>query len=79
MRRTAWLQDRRMQRDGLSRRQGGGLSMMKAGELLGVSEQKFRRFRRPFNDVSASRLAVEQRSLTLVTSASGASFRTAGA
>jgi hypothetical protein len=41
MNRTAWLQDRRMQkfRDVLSR--------WEAGELLGVSERQFRRYRDP--------------------------------
>jgi hypothetical protein len=44
MKRTAWLQDRRMQkfRDVLSRWERGDLSMMDAGELLGMSEY-FRR------------------------------------
>jgi len=39
MNRTAWLQDRRMQkfRDVLSRREQGELSMMEAGEQLGMS------------------------------------------
>jgi hypothetical protein len=47
MNRTAWLQDRRMQkfRDVLSRWERSELSMMEAGELLGVSERQFRRFR----------------------------------
>jgi transposase len=47
MNRTAWLQDRRMQkfRDVLSRWERGELSMMEAGELLGVSERQFRRYR----------------------------------
>jgi transposase len=47
MNRTAWLQDRRMQkfRDVLSRWVSGSLSMMEAGELLGVSERQFRRYR----------------------------------
>jgi Helix-turn-helix domain len=47
MRRAAWLQDRRMQkfRDVLSRWNGGDLSMMEAGELLGMSERQFRRYR----------------------------------
>ena len=42
MNRTAWLQDRRMQkfRDVLSRWERGALSMMEAGELLGVSERQ---------------------------------------
>jgi transposase len=47
MNRAAWLQDRRMQkfRDVLSRWERGGLSMMEAGELLGMSERQFRRYR----------------------------------
>lgn len=47
MNRTAWLQDRRMQkfRDVLSRWESGWLSMMEAGELLGMSERQFRRYR----------------------------------
>ncbi len=47
MSRTAWLQDRRMQkfRDVLSRWERGDLSMMEAGELLGMSERQFRRYR----------------------------------
>ena len=47
MNRTAWLQDRRMQkfRDVLSRWERQELSMMEAGELLGVSERQFRRYR----------------------------------
>jgi hypothetical protein len=38
MNRATWLQDRRMQkfRDVLSRWEAGGLSMMEAGELLGI-------------------------------------------
>ena len=47
MNRAAWLQDRRMQkfRDVLSRWESGHLSMMEAGELLGMSERQFRRYR----------------------------------
>ena len=47
MNRTTWLQDRRMQkfRDVLSRWERGDLSMLEAGELLGVSERQFRRYR----------------------------------
>src|SRR5258708_6181703 len=46
MNRTAWLQDRSTQkfRDVLSRWDAGELSMMEAGELLGVSERQFRRY-----------------------------------
>lgn len=47
MNRTTWLQDRRMQkfRDVLSRWERGELSMLEAGELLGMSERQFRRYR----------------------------------
>src|SRR5437763_12496221 len=47
MNRTAWLQDRRMQkfRDVLSRWELSELSMLEAGELLGISERQFRRYR----------------------------------
>jgi transposase len=47
MNRTTWLQDRRMQkfRDVLNRWERGELSMLEAGELLGVSERQFRRYR----------------------------------
>lgn len=47
MKRAAWLQDHRMQkfRDVLSRWESGDLSMMEAGELLGMSERQFRRYR----------------------------------
>ena len=52
MGRTAWLQDRRMQkfRDVLSRWERGDLSLMEAGELLGVSERQFRRYRDPYEE-----------------------------
>ena len=47
MKRATWLQDRRMQkfRDVLSRWERGDLSMLEAGELLGMSERQFRRYR----------------------------------
>ena len=47
MNRAAWLQDRRMQkfRDVLSRWESKQLSMLEAGELLGMSERQFRRYR----------------------------------
>jgi hypothetical protein len=50
MNRTTWLQDRRMQkfRDVLSRWERRELSMMEAGELLGMSERQFRRYRERF-------------------------------
>jgi transposase len=47
MNRAKWLQDRRMQKflDVLSRWEAGSLSMLEAGELLGMSERQFRRYR----------------------------------
>lgn len=47
MNRAAWLQDRRMQkfRDVFGRWEAGDLSMVEAGELLGMSERQFRRYR----------------------------------
>ena len=47
MNRTTWLQDRRMQkfRDVLSRWERKELSAMEAGEILGMSERQFRRYR----------------------------------
>ena len=50
--RATWLQDRRMQkfRDVLSRWEAGALSMMEAGELLGMSERQFRRYRERFEE-----------------------------
>jgi transposase len=52
MSRAAWLQDRRMQkfRDVLSRWEAGGLSMMESGELLGMSERQFRRYRERYEE-----------------------------
>jgi transposase len=52
MNRATWLQDRRMQkfRDVLSRWEAGGLSMMEAGELLGMSERQFRRYRERYEE-----------------------------
>jgi transposase len=52
MNRATWLQDRRMQkfRDVLSRWEGGELSMMEAGELLGMSERQFRRYRERYEE-----------------------------
>ena len=80
MNRTTWLQDRRMQkfRDVLSRWEGGELSMMEAGELLGMSERQFRRYRdryeeageaglrdRRLGKVSARRVPERERELML--------------
>jgi hypothetical protein len=47
MNRAAWLQDRSMQKflDVLSRWEARELPMMEAGELLGMSERQFRRYR----------------------------------
>ncbi|MBZ9896528.1 helix-turn-helix domain-containing protein [Mesorhizobium sp. BR1-1-6] len=58
MKRTAWLQDRRMQkfRDVLSRWNGGDLSMMEAGELLGMSERQFRRYRDRYEEAGEAGL-----------------------
>ena len=52
MNRAAWLQDRRMQkfRDVFGRWEAGELSMMEAGELLGMSERQFRRYRDRFEE-----------------------------
>lgn len=52
MNRAAWLQDRRMQkfRDVLGRWEAGELSMMEAGEVLGMSERQFRRYRDRYED-----------------------------
>ena len=52
MNRTAWLQDRRMQkfRDVLSRWERKELSAMEAGELLGCSERQFRRYRTRYEE-----------------------------
>jgi transposase len=59
MNRAAWLQDRRMQkfRDVLSRWERGDLSMMEAGELLGMSERQFRRYRGRYEDEGVAGLA----------------------
>jgi transposase len=52
MNRATWLQDRRMVkfRDVLSRWERRELSMMEAGELLGMSERQFRRYRERFEE-----------------------------
>jgi transposase len=58
MKRAAWLQDRRMQkfRDVLRRWDGGDLSMMEAGELLGLSERQFRRYRDRYEEAGEAGL-----------------------
>lgn len=52
MNRTAWLQDRRMEKfkDVLGRFRGKQLSGQEAGEILGMSERTFRRFRQRFEE-----------------------------
>ncbi len=52
MARAQWLQDRRMQkfRDVLSRWERRELSAMDAGEILGVSERQFRRYRQRYEE-----------------------------
>jgi hypothetical protein len=52
MNRATWLQDRRMLkfRDVLSRWERRELSMMEAGEVLGMSERHFRRYRDRFEE-----------------------------
>src|SRR3979490_3460626 len=58
MNRATWLQDRRMKkfRDVLSRWEAGELSMMEAGELLGMSERQFRRYRGRYEEEGADGL-----------------------
>jgi transposase len=50
--RTAWLQDRRMQKfcDVLSRWKARELSELEASEILGCSERQFRRYRRRYEE-----------------------------
>jgi transposase len=52
MNRTAWLQDRRMQkfRDVLSRWESKSLSALEAAEILGCSERQFRRYRTRYEE-----------------------------
>src|SRR5258705_438637 len=52
MNRTTWLQDRRMQkfRDVLSRWEQKELSALDAGEVLGMSERQFRRYRARYEE-----------------------------
>lgn len=59
MNRTAWLQDRRMAKfaDVLSRWQSKQLSAAEAGEILGMSERTFRRFRQRYEDEGEAGLA----------------------
>jgi hypothetical protein len=62
MNRATWLQGRRMLkfRDVLSRWERRELSMIEAGELLGMSERQFRRYRERFEDEGEAGL-VDQR------------------
>src|ERR1044071_3318573 len=52
MNRATWLQGRRMLkfRDVLNRWERRELSMMEAGEMLGMSERQFRRYRERFEE-----------------------------
>jgi hypothetical protein len=52
MNRTAWPQDRRMQKfcDVLSRWRRKELSVIEAAEILGVLERQFRRYRRRYEE-----------------------------
>src|ERR1700693_3763856 len=52
MNRATWLQDRRMQkfRDVLSRWERKELSALEAGEVLGMSERQFRRYRARYEE-----------------------------
>ena len=59
MNRAAWLQDRRMEKFQrvLSRWRRKELSAMEAGEILGVSERQFRRYRHRYEEEGAAGLA----------------------
>ena len=59
MNQATWLQDRRMQkfRDVLSRWEHRELSAMEAGEILGVSERQFRRYRHRYEEDGLAGLA----------------------
>src|SRR5258708_33403832 len=61
MNRMTWLQDRRMQKFGdvLSRWRGKQLSAAEAGEILGMSERTFRRFRQRYADEGEAGPAAE--------------------
>src|SRR3954471_24627544 len=52
MNRATWLQDRPIRKlwDVLSRWERRELSMLEAGELLGMSERQFRRYRERFDE-----------------------------
>jgi transposase len=59
MNRTHWLQDRRMQKfvDVLGRWERNALSALEAGEILGMSERQFRRYRVRFEEEGLAGLA----------------------
>ena len=59
MNRTAWLQDRRMNKftDVLNRWQSKELSGKEAGELIGMSERQFRRYRERYEEDGLAGLA----------------------
>ena len=59
MNRAAWLQDRRMQKfvDVLGRWERSELSALEAGEILGMSERQFRRYRARFEEEGLAGLA----------------------
>src|SRR5437660_322548 len=59
MNQATWLQDRRMQkfRDVLSRWEHRELSAMEAGEILGMSERQFRRYRQRYDEDGLAGLA----------------------
>ena len=59
MNQATWLQDRRMQKfkDVLRRWERRGLSAIEAGEMLGVSERQFRRYRHRYDEDGLAGLA----------------------
>jgi transposase len=59
MNRAAWLQDRRMKKfmDVLGRWESNELSALEAGEMLGMSERQFRRYRVRFEEEGLAGLA----------------------
>jgi transposase len=59
MNRAAWLQDRRMKKfmDVLGRWESNELSALEAGEMLGMSERQFRRYRVRFEEDGLAGLA----------------------
>ena len=78
MNRSTWLQGRRMQkfRDVPSRCERRELSMMEAGELLGMSERQFRRYRDRYKEEGAEGLRTsgwaEPRAIAFPTGRGGA-------